>query len=155
MTTFHGGDVFNVIPDSVTMTGSVRSFNPELRENVPKLMERIIKGICEAHGASYTFNYDTGFDMVINNEEFTQFVEETILEVWEPETLQKMEPMMGSEDFSAFANAVPGCFVVVGAANEEKGITYSNHHPRFDMDEDALAMGLKLLVNVAKKITMA
>lgn len=80
-------------------------------------MERIIKGICEAHGASYTFNYDNGYDMVINNEELTQRVEETILEVWGPETLQKMEPMMGSEDFSAFANAAPGCFVVVGVGN--------------------------------------
>jgi len=155
VTTFHGGDVFNVIPDSITMTGSVRSFNPELRKNVPILMERIIKGVCEAHGASYTFNYDTGYDMIINNEELTEFVEETIREVWGPEKLQKMEAMMGSEDFSAFANVAPGCFVVVGVANEEKGITYPQHHPRFDMDEDALAMGLELFVQVAKKITMA
>lgn len=155
VTGFHGGEVFNVIPDSVNMIGSVRSFNPELRKNVPIFMERIIKGICEAHGASYTFNYENGYSMVINNEGLTHIVEETVLENWGPGTLQRMEPMMGSEDFSAFANEVPGCFIVVGVRNDEKGIIYPQHHPRFNMDENALAMGLELFVRVAKKIVMA
>lgn len=154
VTTFHGGDVFNVIPDTVTMTGSVRSFSPKLRENVPKLMERIIKGICEAHGASYTFDYDNGYSMVVNEEDLTQLIEETVIDTWGPEALQRMEPMMGSEDFSAFANETPGCFIVVGVRNEEKAIIFPQHHPRFNMDENSLAIGLELLVRVAKKIVM-
>ncbi|MEW9671837.1 M20 family metallopeptidase [Ammoniphilus sp. 3BR4] len=152
VTSFHGGDALNVIPDTVTLGGSVRSFNPKLRDHVPELMEKIIKGITEAHGASYQFDYQRGYSPVINDDKVTNLIEETILDVWGEDTLLKIPPMMGSEDFSAFANEVPGCFIFVGAGNREKGIIYPHHHPKFTVDEDSLEIGVKLFVNSAFKL---
>lgn len=154
VTKFHGGDAYNIIPDAVELEGSVRTFKPEIRKEVPILMERIIKGICEAHGAAYKFDYNYGYDMIKNNEEVTRLVEGTIMNTFGTETLRKSEPMMGSEDFSAFANEAPGCFVIVGAKNEEKGIVYPHHHPRFDIDEDSLNIGLEYFVNLISKIVL-
>lgn len=152
VTSFHGGDALNVIPDTVTLGGSVRSFNPKLRDHVPELMEKIIKGITEAHGASYQFDYQRGYSPVINDDKVTNLIEETILDVWGEDTLLKIPPMMGSEDFSSFANEVLGCFIFVGAGNWEKGIIYPHHHPKFTVDEDSLEIGVKLFVNSAFKL---
>jgi amidohydrolase len=154
VTKFHGGEAYNIIPDVVELEGSVRTFKPEIRKEIPILMERIIKGICEAHGAAYKFDYNYGYDMIKNNEEVTRFVEETIMNTFGTGTLRKTEPMMGSEDFSAFANKAPGCFVIVGAKNEEKGIVYPHHHPRFDIDEDSLNIGVEYFVNLISKIVL-
>lgn len=154
VTKFHGGHAYNIIPDTVELEGSIRTFKPEIRKEIPILMERIIKGICEAHGAAYKFDYNYGYDMIKNNEELTGFVEETIINTFGTGTLRKTEPMMGSEDFSAFTNKAPGCFVIVGAKNEEKGIVYPHHHPRFDIDEDSLNIGVEYFVNLISKIVL-
>ncbi|WP_246615347.1 amidohydrolase [Clostridium thailandense] len=149
VTKFHAGDTYNIIPDIVELEGSVRTFKPEIRKEIPVLMERIIKGICEAHGATYKFDYNYGYDMIKNNEDVTKFVEETIINTFGADKLRITEPMMASEDFSAFANEAPGCFVIVGAKNEEKGIIYPHHHPRFNIDENSLNIALEYFVSIA------
>ncbi|WP_411504159.1 amidohydrolase [Brevibacillus centrosporus] len=147
VTNFHGGTgAYNVIPDRATLSGSVRSFAPEVRELAVKGMERIIKGITLAHGATYSFDYRYGYGSVINDEEVTRSVEELIVEEWGEDVLLQHPPMMGGEDFSAFSDVVPSCFILVGAGNEEKGIVYPHHHPRFTIDEDALQDGVRLFV---------
>lgn len=153
VTNFHAGlGAYNVIPDSVKLSGSVRSFGEEVRELTVNSMERIIKGITEAHGATYEFDYRYGYSSVINDENITKLVEETILEQWQENPLLELPPLMGGEDFSAFSNEVPSCFVMVGAGNEEKGIIYPHHHPRFTVDEDSFKDGVKLFVHTVKKI---
>lgn len=147
VTNFHGGTgAYNVIPDRATLSGSVRSFAPEVRELAVNGMERIIKGITLAHGATYSFDYRYGYGSVVNDEEVTRSVEELIVEEWGKDVLLQLPPMMGGEDFSAFSDVVPSCFILVGAGNEEKGIVYPHHHPRFTVDEDALQDGVKLFV---------
>ncbi|WP_251550984.1 M20 family metallopeptidase [Neobacillus muris] len=148
---FVGGTTHNVIPGTVEIMGTVRSFDKKLRESVPGLMERIIKGITDAHGASYDFKYDFGYHPVINHEEVTRVLEETVLDVFGKETLELIPANMGGEDFSAFQQAAPGAFFYVGAGNAEKGITYPHHHARFTIDEDALEIGVKMFVNAALK----
>ncbi|WP_279663725.1 M20 family metallopeptidase [Ectobacillus ponti] len=148
---FTGGTTHNVIPGSVSMWGTVRSFDLQVRQDVPKLIERIVKGITEAHGASYTFRYEFGYRPVINEQEVTRVVEETVREVFGAEALELMKPSMVGEDFSAFQQKAPGCFFYVGAGNQEKGITYPHHHPRFTIDEDALVIGVKTFLHAAFK----
>ncbi|MFJ8234944.1 amidohydrolase [Ureibacillus sp. NPDC094379] len=153
VTNFHAGlGAYNVIPDSVKLSGSVRSFGEDVRKLTVTSMERIIKGITEAHGATYEFDYRYGYGSVMNDENITKLVEETILEQWEENPLLEMPPLMGGEDFSAFSNEVPSCFVMVGAGNEDKGIIYPHHHPRFTVDEDSFKDGVKLFVHTVKKI---
>ncbi|WP_429843728.1 M20 family metallopeptidase [Brevibacillus sp. FIR094] len=154
ITQFVGGTTHNVIPGAVEICGTVRSFDKNLRESVPGLMERVIKGITEAHGAGYKFKYEFGYRPVINDAEVTRLMEEVVEESLGAEWVEHMRPTMGGEDFSAFQQKAPGCFFYVAAGNKEKGITYPHHHPRFTIDEDALEVGVKMFVNAARKIVM-
>jgi len=149
VTKFAGGTTHNVIPGTVEMVGTVRTLDEEVRAKVPEMMERIIGGVTAAHDASYSFEYQRGYRPVVNDEEVTRVVEETVREVFGERALEMMPPIMGGEDFSAYQRVVPGTFVFVGAGNEAKGITYPHHHPRFTVDEDALENGVKMHVNVA------
>jgi len=155
VTKFTGGTTHNVIPGSVEMLGTVRTLDPEVRKKVPELMERVVKGITQAHGAEYEFEYQFGYRPVVNDAEVTRMVEETVREVFGEETLEVMRPNMGGEDFSALQQSAPGTFFYVGAGNEEKGITYPHHHPRFTVDEDALTYGLKMFMNATFKLLEA
>jgi amidohydrolase len=149
VTKFAGGTTHNVIPGTVEMVGTVRTLDEEVRAKVPETMERIIEGVTAAHDASYSFEYQRGYRPVVNDEEVTRVVEETVREVFGERALEMMPPIMGGEDFSAYQRVVPGTFVFVGAGNEAKGITYPHHHPRFTVDENALENGVKMHVNVA------
>lgn len=155
VTKFVGGTTHNVIPGSVEICGTVRSFDKDLRESVPKLMERVIKGITEAHGATYEFTYEFGYRPVINDAEVTQLMEDVVVEALGEKWIERMRPTMGGEDFSAYQQKAPGCFFFVGAGNQAKGITYPHHHPRFTIDEDALEVGVKLFVHAASKVVLA
>jgi amidohydrolase len=152
VTKFTGGTAHNVIPGCVEMLGTVRTLDPEVRKKVPELMERVVKGVTEAHGATYEFEYQFGYRPVINDEEVTRVMEETVREVFGEETLEMVRPNMGGEDFSALQQKAPGTFFWVGAGNEEKGITYPHHHPRFTIDEDALPYGVKMFLNATFKL---
>ncbi|WP_425388131.1 M20 family metallopeptidase [Ectobacillus panaciterrae] len=152
VTQFHAGSAINVIPSRVTIGGSVRSFNPELREKVPAFIERIVKGITEAHGATYEFDYQFGYAPTINDEEVTRLMDETVCEVFGEESREIIKPIMGSEDFSAYQKVVPGSYIQIGAGSEEKGIIYPHHHPKFTVDEQALQYGVKLFVHGTFKI---
>ena len=152
VTKFIGGTTHNVIPGSVELEGTVRTLDEEVRKEIPETMERIIKGVTGAHGASYFFEYQRGYRPVVNDEGVTRVVEETAREVFGEAALEMMRPIMGGEDFSAYQQVTPGTFLFIGAGNEEKGITAPHHHPRFTVDEDALEDGVKMHVNTAFRL---
>jgi amidohydrolase len=149
---FSGGTTHNVIPGTVEMVGTVRTLDPEVRERVPELMERVIKGVTEAHGAGYEFRYKPGYRPVINAEEVTSVIEETVRDVLGEGALEIMPPNMGGEDFSAYQQRAPGAFFLVGAGNEEKGIVNPHHHPRFTIDEDALDNGVRMFLGATFRL---
>ncbi|MGG0739756.1 M20 family metallopeptidase [Niallia taxi] len=155
VTKFIGGTTHNVIPGSVEICGTVRSFDPDLRKEVPKLMERVIKGITEAHGAAYEFNYEFGYRPVINDARVTEVLEATVAEVYGEEAIDKMKPNMGGEDFSAFQQVTEGSFFYIGAGNPEKNANFPHHHARFEIDEDSLEKGVNLFVYSAIKLLEA
>lgn len=155
VTQFHAGTTHNVLPEKAELNGTVRTLNPELRDRVPELMERVIKGITEAHGATYTFSYQRGYRPVINNEEITRVIEETALELFGDELVEHTPASMGGEDFSGFQEKAPGCFFLVGAGNEAEGIVYPHHHPRFTIDEAALPIGVKMFTHAAMRLLEA
>jgi amidohydrolase len=149
VTKIEGGTIHNAIPSRVEMKGTARTLSEEVRELVPEKMERIVRGITEAHGASYSFEYRRGPDPVVNHEWVMRVVEETAREVFGDEAVEEVPPIMSSEDFSGYQRAAPTAFFALGAGNEERGITYPNHNPRFDIDEDALENGIKMFVHTA------
>lgn len=152
VTKFIGGTADNVIPGTVELTGTVRTFHEQLRASAPELMERIIKGVTEAHGASYEFHYQNSYSPVINDDGVAQLLAQSLRETFGENVVREALPTMGGEDFSAFQKRAPGCFFFIGAGNESKGITAPHHHPRFTVDEDALAIGVKAFVSATRGI---
>ncbi|MHB1626757.1 MAG: M20 family metallopeptidase [Bacilli bacterium] len=152
VTKFAGGTADNVIPGAATLMGTVRTFDAQLRDSAPALMERIIKGVTEAHGAAYEFHYQKSYSPVINDEEVTKLLAESLTEAFGETVVRPALPTMGGEDFSAFQKRAPGSFFFIGAGNGSKGITAPHHHPRFTVDEDALAIGVKAFVATTRRV---
>ncbi|WP_407928401.1 M20 family metallopeptidase [Kyrpidia spormannii] len=152
VTRFMAGTADNIIPESAELWGTVRCFNPELRRQAPQWIERILKGVTEAHEAEYDFEYTHGYRPVINDATVTAWLREGLEEAFGPEVIVEAVPTMGGEDFSAYQSRVAGSFFFIGAGNPDKGIVYPHHHPRFTVDEDALPIGVKALAAGVMKL---
>ncbi len=151
VTQINGGTTTNVIPGSVEMAGTVRTFDPALRAKIPELMQRVIAGVTTAHGARHRWEYEAGYNAVINDAEASDLVRRAVVRALGPEVLVEATPTMGAEDFSAYQQAVPGAFFFIGARNEARGIVHPHHHERFDLDERALDHGTRIFVAAASE----
>jgi amidohydrolase len=147
----HAGTVFNVIPGEARLAGTVRTFDRDLWQAIPDRIERIVRGVCEAHGCTYELDYRRLDGPTINDAGVAALVREVGADLVGSDRVVDNRTM-GGEDMSEFLERVPGCFFFVGARNEEKGITAAHHHPAFDLDEDALVIGAEMLVRVARRI---
>lgn len=141
-----GGSAYNIIPETVELTGTVRTFDQGLRQNMPEMMEHIIKGVCSTFGADYTLTYGWGYAPVINDEKMVEAIYRRLAPVIGRERIEKPHPVMVGEDFSEYLKEVPGVMIFIGAGNKEMGIVYPHHHPCFNIDERALAIGMETLV---------
>ncbi|WP_457603317.1 amidohydrolase [Nitratifractor sp.] len=141
-----GGKAPNVICDFVSVAGTVRTVNASVREKIPEMMETTIAGICKAMDAKYHFDYEFGPPELKNNDHMVDLLKRAALEVLGPEGLVDLiDPVMGGEDFARYLQIVPGAFFRLGICNEEKGTCVPQHNTRFDVDDDALAIGMKIL----------
>src|SRR5919199_5583932 len=131
---FHAGDAPNVLPGRAELTGTVRSFAPEVRERIPALLEEVVRGLTAAHGAEYELDYQFGYQPVVNDERATALVREAI----DPGMRTDLAPIMGGDDFSAYLARVPGCYAFIGAGDEGSSAVFPHHHPRFRIDVRAL-----------------
>jgi len=145
----NGGEAYNVIPETATFGGTIRSHKPELRESLPRRIKEILDGLVSGMRGSYEFNLMSKFPATINDEEMTAFVVKVAKEILGEDKLSLLKPLMGSEDFSFYLQKVPGTFAFLGVENKEKGIIYPHHHPKFNIDEDILPLGTALHVSVA------
>ena len=142
---FHAGTTHNVIPDTAELMGTVRSFDPELRQRAPKLIERVIKGVCEAHGATYDLKYEFGYRPLINTDWVADILRDVALKEVGEEHFQVSKPTMGGEDFSAYLEKAPGAYFNVGSGSDDCDSKWPHHHPRFTLDESALVVGVRML----------
>lgn len=149
VTRIAGGTTHNVIPGSVEIEGTVRTFDTGLRTMIPEVMERIIAGVTSAHGASYKFEVERGYRAVVNDERASALLRRAVVRAVGTDALVEAIPNMGGEDFSAYQQRVPGSFFFIGARNEERGIVHPHHHERFDIDERALDSGTRIFVAAA------
>ena len=140
-----GGDCHNVIPNEVELEGTIRTFNEETRNWVPKVMEDLIRGITTSQGAAYEFKYEPKYPALINDKYMTSFAKESLKKVvGEENVFDLKEPNMGGEDFAYFAQKVPSAFIFVGIANN-KSEPVIHHNPYFKWDNKnvgILAQGL-------------
>ncbi len=147
--TLHAGTVSNVIPEDAHFAATIRTFDPETRQLLAERIPAVVRGICATFRATADVAYELGYPPLVNNAEMAALVKSVALDVVGPERVMASEPGMGAEDMSYFINAAPGAFYRLGVRNEATGKTYGHHHPRFDIDEDALATGVAMHAAVA------
>ena len=146
--TIHGGEAFNVIPQTVDLAGTIRTFEPEVREKVLERFEVIVYGLAETMGCQAEVELQRLTPAVINQPEKAARVAEVARRIFPKAEIDTGDYVtMGSEDFAFIMEKVPGCFFFIGSANKEKGLNASHHHPRFDFDEQALPHGAALMAS--------
>jgi len=146
----HGGTTFNIIPDEVELKGTVRLLNMHLVDLTEKKIHDILKQITKLYGGSFDFDFVRGYPVLKNDKKFTLFASKVISELLgEKNAIELEKPLMGGEDFAYYLQKVPGTFLRLGTGNEQKNTTFPWHHSKFNIDEDALPIGVSVFVQCA------
>lgn len=147
----HGGTTGNVIPETVTLSGTIRTLTPETRARVKADFRQIVSGTAAAMGVEAEIDMVDGYAATINDEAMTQLVRSAAQTLLGKEHVFPMKtPTMGSEDFGYYCQKAPGCYYGLGIANAEKGFTYPIHNPHFTVDPEALPYGAALYTQIAE-----
>ena len=141
---FSSGTVSNVIPESAFMQGTVRSFDENARQTIIRRMKELAAGLETSFGVSTELVYEDGVPACVNDPQVSQELYDISARLLGAENVFWQKPQTGGEDFALFVNEVPGSIMRFGCGNPEKGMTYSLHSPYFDMDEEALAVGVEI-----------
>jgi amidohydrolase len=142
----HGGTATNVIADKVVLKGTARSLNPELTAVLPKMIEKVITGVCVSFGAKYVLQYNRGYPVLFNDKKVNEIYRRSARDLFGKKSVVEIErPSMGGEDFSYFAKAVPGAMIRLGVGNKKIGADKPWHHPAFKVDEAAIPFGAAVL----------
>ena len=150
-TAIQAGDAFNVIPDTAELRGTVRTLSPAVRDHMTKRLPEIIEGVAKSLGAEAKVEHILGYPSLQNDEEMTRITREAAIEAIGEENVVDGVLGMGGEDFSYFSLERPSCFIHCGTRNEERGILWGHHHPRFDTDEEGFVNGMATMANAAMK----
>ncbi len=148
--TIQGGSAFNIIAETVKMTGTVRAFRADLRDNLLRRIEDIVRGITSGMRAEYEFWVRYGCPPVVNHPQMTEFVRQVAASVVGESNVVSHEPTMGGDDMAYFLQEVPGCYFLVGSSNAERGLDKPHHSPQFDFDDEAaLPIATEVMSRVA------
>lgn len=148
VTAVQGGGAFNVIPQNVELKGTLRTFDPGVRLVVVKRFEEIIHQTASAMGCQAEIQLQMLTPALVNDVEVSARVHQVARKLFPEDNIEREYKTMGAEDMAFFLEKVPGCFIFVGSANHELGLDAPHHHPRFDVDENALSRGAALLAAV-------
>lgn len=144
------GEAGNVIPDKLTIKGTIRTFDENLTTDILNKMDSILKGLCNAYGASYNFIIERMYPTLKNDSNLFSFTKSSLINVVGEENVVLMnEPLMGSEDFSYISNEVPSNFFFIGTKDTQEEIETLLHHPRLKWDDKHLEISSKALAQVA------
>ncbi len=145
------GTAFNIIPETAVMNGTMRAFSKEHRAKLLRRIREIATGVASAMGGSCEVELIDGCPPCVNDAGMTELVRNAAVTSVGENAVDTSEDVMttGSDDMACFLAAVPGCYFIVGANNPEKGANYPHHHPRFNIDEDALPVAVEVLSRAA------
>lgn len=147
---FDGKGTFNVIKDRIELEGDVRYMNSETQELIDKEIHRLVEGIETEFGVECELTYTADYPPLYNDPEMTAIVKESLVETHDPDITKVIEfpKFSGSEDFAYYAEKVPSTFFFIGCKPKGVEEAYFNHHPKFDIDEDALLVAAKAVGQV-------
>jgi amidohydrolase len=142
-----GGTRFNIIPDGVHLEGTVRTYNPDVRDAVERRMGEILDGITAAGGGTHELDYDRGTPATINDISLTRQMAPSLERVVGIDKVEILDPTMGGEDFAYYANEIPGFFFRLGMV--APGTTSGGHHtPDFQADDGSVPVGMRAMANL-------
>src|SRR5215212_6255193 len=149
VSTFHAGDGIGVIPERAEIRGLVKAFSEEGRDALVERVEALASGIAGAMRAEVDVVFEPGYPVTINDATLTELVRAAAVEAVGADRVVDGPLLMPSDDMGHFLQRVPGCYFFVGTRNEATGVVWYHHHPRNDMDEAALAVGVEALAGTA------
>jgi len=145
-----GGTRFNIVADRVTMDGTIRTHDAAVRAEIKARMARTVKGVAEAHGTTATLRFlDEGNPPTVNDAALATGVAVPALRRVFGAGAVRLEPQMVAEDFPSFGQKAPYFYFILGTRNDAKGIASVNHTAAFDVDEDALPLGVRAMATLA------
>jgi amidohydrolase len=145
VTRMKASDAYNIIPAQVELAGTVRTYTIEVRDLIERRMNEIATNLCLAMGCQAEFTMEHHVLPVENHPDVAARVQKVAGTLFDADKILTDERTMGSEDVGLLMDDVPGTFVFLGSMNEERGLNFGHHHPRFDIDEDSLASGVALM----------
>lgn len=143
-----GGNRFNIVADEVSLTGTVRSLDTEGPSVVKGKMDAIVKGITSSFGATYTLKYEEGAPVTFNDPALAKASLASLQAVAGAASVLAPPAQMGAEDFAYFQQRIPGFYFFLGVANPAKNITAMIHTEYFDLDEDAMLLGMRAMATL-------
>ncbi len=139
---FVAENAFNVIADTAQLRGTVRTFTPDIRDLMEDEIRRVVEGTALANNCTIHIEYKRGYPAVVNHEKETLYLKEIAEDILGEENVLETAPHMGGEDFSYYLEQIPGTFFFTGAKPEND---FPHHHPKFDIDENAMLTAAKAL----------
>jgi amidohydrolase len=148
VTKISAGSAMNIIPESAVISGSVRALDADTGKAVPKMIEQLVSGIVTGYGADYTFDYEKGSEVLVNDGQMTEHVRSIGRKLLGSECVHEYEGTFGGEDFAQYLSRVPGCFFRLGC-DDGRTQPVSLHNPTFNPDEKALLYGTAMFAGIA------
>jgi amidohydrolase len=143
---FQAGTAFNVIPETATLSGTARTFEKTTWKRWPKIIETVVKGVCESMGAGYEMQFEQGYPPTVNDEKMSQFMQKIAGQVVGEDRVIVPDKTLGGEDMAFFLEKAQGCFFCLGAGNDAyAGI----HSPHFGFNEEILISGVETFCRAA------
>lgn len=146
---FHSGNADNIIPETATLSGTVRYFEPSLKNMIRERLQDVVQGCCKAAGVKFEFEYRDGCMPLVNNPEMTARARKAITDYLGTRAWRdNLELTTSSEDFSFYLERIPGAFIRVGLGETSEKL----HTPRFDFNDQALEFGITALCALVLEI---
>jgi len=145
ITSFNGGNTTNVVPNEVKLMGTFRAMDETWRFKAHELMRKLATNIVHSMGGEVDLHIDVGYPCVMNNDDITTDAAKKASQYMGDENVSETELRMGAEDFGYYAQQIPACFYRLGTMNKAKGITAGVHTPVFNIDENAIEIGMGMM----------
>jgi amidohydrolase len=145
--TIQGGEAHNVIPEEVNLSGTIRSFTEQTRDQLLKRLEEVVEKTAHAYQCQVEISIEEVAPAVSNHPDVAETLRKIAADLFPQSTIDSSYRTMVSEDMAYFMENIPGCFCLIGSANPDLGLDAMHHQPEFNFDEDAMTQGVGLLVS--------
>jgi amidohydrolase len=138
--TFHAGSAFNIIPGEAEMSGTTRTFDPEIWDSWESRLKKVVRGVCDSMNVDFELKFSQGYPVTINDESAAEIVRRCAEKVVGEDRVVVPQKVMGGEDFSYYLQQSQGCFFALGVGRDGAAPI---HNPKFDFNEDVMLLGVE------------